>query len=237
MSNIVAHGRTYKQTMPRFARGGEDVGEWTPVADSKGEIKGAIKTLGEVKLKFNQNYTKELQIIVRDWGSEDVDDEYWWGCADVPMGWPDDDLEETYEEIKYNLHKCSQCGKTKEQWMLNEGGEICIWCHKRNMSPYYNLKWPEMYDITRFPNHKLNSIQEQNTITKMETNYELRCLMDPKIKLKPKNQRIKKEMEKELMSIVDDPHKLLGKLCIRMDAMELNDEWEPTDFPNIPTYK
>jgi hypothetical protein len=50
------------------------------------------------------------------------------------------------------------------------------------------------------------------------------------------NKRIMNETLSELLNINDNPHTLLGKLCIRMTALEMFEEWDANDFPNIPSY-
>ena len=54
--------------------------------------------------------------------------------------------------------------------------------------------------------------------------------------LKNVNKRKMNETLGELKNINDDPNTLLGKLCLRQDALEIFPEWDADDFPNIPSY-
>ena len=226
--------------MPRFSRGGEDVKDWMLFADSKGEI------------KYSNKYFKEIQNIIFRYRNEN--DEYWSNVGEETMCGDD-------EEIMHEKAICGFCGQECYFWQLHcdNGKEDaffgCLWCEfKQNLrynsiqvtDPRYKYRLPQIYENPKDSTTKTRKEQEEyidSIITKIKlhseidyhTIYGVECENINDL-LKPKNKRIKKEMEKELMSIVDNPHKLLGKLCIRMDAMELNEEWKATDFPNIPCY-
>ena len=54
--------------------------------------------------------------------------------------------------------------------------------------------------------------------------------------LKNINKRIMNDTLEELKYMTDNPHTTLGKLCIRMTALDMFPEWDASDFPNIPSY-
>lgn len=239
--------------MPRFARGGEDVDDWEPVADSKGEI----KTLGEIK--YNKEYYNEIYELVEEW-EYCIDEDFWINIgaesvADYDLG----ELQCEGTPIPSDNVKCATCKKEFPTWLVSVGSEgpresgVCAWCYQRQkikdsedtidsafgfhhstLIPSAEERTRTIYEIQKEEEFKIDAVAN---ISKLQATWELNGLFSKGyVSLINKNARIKREMEKELITIVDDPHKLLGKLCIRMDAMELNDEWVASDFPNIPSY-
>jgi hypothetical protein len=231
--------------MPRFSRAGEDVEDWTPVADAKGEI------------KYNRNYYNEIEELISQWGYCG-EESFWIDIGGESVA--DFDLAEFQCEgtpIPEGKIECAVCKRKLEPWMVSinysddntrKGGD-CSWCYHReqiqeNLSidsghphpaiiPSAEERKRTIYQIQREEEFKIDGVAN---ITKLETAWELKGLFSKGyISLINKNERIKREMQKELVSIVDDPNTLLGKLCIRMDALELFPEWDATDFPHLNT--
>lgn len=74
-------------------------------------------------------------------------------------------------------------------------------------------------------------------INKMIINDEILYYKDNYDGLKNINKRLMNETLEQLQYNTDNPNTLLGKLCIRMNALEMFEDWNPNDFPNIPSYE
>ncbi len=74
-------------------------------------------------------------------------------------------------------------------------------------------------------------------LNKMIINKEIQYYKDNYDGLKNINKRLMNETLEQLQYNTDNPNTLLGKLCIRMTALDMFEDWDANDFPNIPSYE
>ena len=94
---------------------------------------------------------------------------------------------------------------------------------------------PRLYDNYEVFNAEKEKERLGHHLNKMIVNEELIYGGILEEGLKNINKRLMNETLEELKYNTDNPNTLLGKLCIRMDALELFPEWDATDFPHLNT--
>ena len=244
MSNIDPHGRSYQQTMPRFSRAGEEEAEWRipkwkSVYDNKGKLMGMVRTLGEAK--YNENYYEEIRGTLEDCYAVELGDSYWNSMGHASYS-------DINEEAQGTCEECEGCKRLINcDYLVAEHGSEdmpihseCMFCdvkdNLRNMDPAY---YPRLYDREYWkdkPTEEENETYMKQIVNKIELNYYIKEeKFDIQWCLENYNKRKMKDCLNQLKEMNDDPNTLLGRLCIRYDALELFPEWDATDFPHLNT--
>ena len=228
--------------MPPFAITSDMLGlGYTAVEDKYGEVKGFIKTLGGAThdKDFYDDVKRHIECITNEIGEPE---EYWnYHMDDVyPKG---SFCATTWQQIltKNTWFKCKECGELQLGKIIENETDVCCFCDmKKNdwhgysvihlPNPYLDIQkicpWNDKYYDMYLARWKLNYLCSD------EAGGDIADYCNQTTGLHNAFLRDKRKMIKELLSIVDNPHTLLGRLCIRMEALEVCPHLDPNDFPH-----